>query len=173
MEGREHLQANQRQADEVKILAGFFAGEGHIGIRKGNKKQKAQSLYVEVGNTEAFWTRKFQELWGGSVRVSFPKVRHSLPYYHWSVKDSDAIKCLREIFPFLLGEKKQQAVIALKLAEIKDGHVGWYTPEQHASMERLKDELQELRRAVAETKRTSAPPVRNDSPTLLEIRATA
>jgi hypothetical protein len=170
MEGLVDIETgNQRQADEVKILAGFFAGEGHIAIRKGNKKQKAQSLYVEVGNTESFWAHKFQNLFGGSVSTTFPKRARALPYYHWSAKDSDAIRCLRAIFPFLLGEKRQQAIIALKLAEMKVGHTGWYTAEEHASMERLKEEMQALRRAAAETKRMSAQPMRSDSPILQVI----
>lgn len=167
---------NQRQADEVKILAGFFAGEGHIGIRKSNRKSKSPTLCIEVGNTERYWCELFQKHFGGSVRTRIAKKRlNHLPYHKWYVKDEKAAYVLRQLFPFLLGEKRGQVAIALQLAAIKAkkpnrgraGKNGHFNDMDIRSMERLEVELKEFRRAAAETKRTgvvSSP--RSDSPTL-------
>jgi hypothetical protein len=174
------MQDNQRQADLARrdlilVLAGLFAGEGCVQIRKSNRKSKSPSLVVELGNTERLWCDLLQDNFGGFTRVYFPKRQHSLPYHHWTIKDEKAAAFLDTIYPFLLGEKRQQAELGIQLAKIKaqrpnrnkTGKFGHFLPEEIASMERLELALKELRRAAAETKRASAQPVRNDSPTLL------
>lgn len=167
----ESRQANQRQADKgtIQILAGFFAGEGHVGIRKSAKKSKCPSVVVEVGNTEVVWCNLFQQHFGGYIRLYFPKRAKALPYYHWTLKDEQAALFLQTIYPFLIGEKRQQAELAIRVATIKlcrPSKGGHFNDEQLEVMERLEFNLRDLRRAAAETKRASAQPVRNDSPTL-------
>ena len=167
-------QANQKQADEVpiEVLAGFFAGEGCVSVRFSCKKHKTPEVIVEVGNTEKFWCDAFCKRFGGYVRVYFPKrYKNPLPYYHWTVKTLKAGDCLRELLPFLLGEKRQYALIALQVDAIKrprNGKQGHYKENEIVAMKRLEKELQDLRRAVAETKRMSAQPMRSDSPILAE-----
>ena len=170
---------NQRQATDIELatLAGFFAGEGYIGIRKSSKKSKSPTLTVEVGNTERIWAEAFQDFFGGNIRVALPKQYNSLPYHKWYIKDEAAAKCIRAILPFLRGEKLQQAFVALDLDAIKSkkpnrgrtGKAGHFCQSDIVEMERLEIKLQELRRAAAETKRKSTLSTRNDSPTLQVI----
>lgn len=171
---------NQRQADaDVEALAGFFAGEGYIGIRKSNKKSKSPTLTVEVGNTERYWAEQFEKRYGGNVRVAYPKRRNALPYHKWYIKDEKAATFLEDILPFLRGEKVQQAQIALRLNAIKSkkpnrgraGVLGHFNAQEIADMEVLELELKNLRCAAAETKRAYGSHTRNDSPTPQAIGA--
>ena len=171
--GGEISMDNQRQADELNLLTGFFAGEGSIYIRKSQKKSKTPTLYVDVGNTERMWCDKFQQRFGGRVRVSFPKRANALPYYHWITTDENAGDFLRTIAPNLIGEKRQQLEIALKLEAIKAkkpnrgraGVNGHFSVDDIAAMNRIEEELRECRCAAAETKRANAMSMRSDSPT--------
>jgi len=165
---------NQRQADaDVEALAGFFAGEGYIGIRKSNKKSKSPTLTVEVGNTERYWAEQFHERFGGSIRVAYPKRKNALPYHKWYIKDEKAGEFLEEILPYLRGEKVEQAEIALALMAIKAqkpnrgraGVNGHFNAEDIAHMVALEESLKLTRQAAAETKRAYASHARNDSPT--------
>lgn len=170
---------NQRQATETElaILAGFFAGEGYIGILKSTKKSKSPSLTVEVGNTERFWVEEFYRVFGGALRSSTPKRKNSLPYHKWYLKDEKAATFLREILPFLKGEKHNQALIAFELDAIKSckpnrgrtGKLGHFNFNEIVAMERLEHKLRNLRCAAAETKRMGASPARSDSPILQVI----
>jgi len=156
---------NQRQADVIdRDLAFFFAAEGSIYIRKSQKKSKSPTLYVDVGNTERHWCELYKTLFGGRVRVTFPKRRNALPYWHWICTDEVAGNFLRAIAPFLIGEKKKQLEIGLKLETIKAtkpnrgrcGVNGHFSHDQIVAMNRIEEELREYRRAVAETKRADA-----------------
>lgn len=168
---------NQRQAT-LAVLAGFFAGEGCIQLRKSNKHSKSPTLTVEVGNTERFWCEKFKETFGGSTRVRIAKKRPShLPYHKWYVKDEKAAEVLQELRPYLLGEKAPQLELALKAAAIKTqrpdrgrrGSAGHFTDLELSGLNALMLELEQLRFAAAETKRKSVQNiVRSDSP-ILEV----
>lgn len=168
---------NQRQA-MLAVLAGFFAGEGCIQLRKSNKHSKSPTLTVEVGNTERFWCEKFKEIFGGNTRVRIAKKRlNHLPYHKWYIKDEKAADVLQELKPFLMGEKAPQLDLALKAAAIKTqrpnrgrrGAAGHFTDEELKGLNSLVSELEQLRFAAAETKRKSVQNlVRSDSP-ILEV----
>lgn len=173
---------NQRQADLLPILAGFFAGEGSIGIRRSNKRSKTPTIWLEVGNTERAWCERFRQTFGGRVRVRIARKRlNHLPYYKWYVKDEAAGRVLNALLPFLLGEKRPQAEIAIAAVAIKAakpfrgraGKLGHFSPEAIAALERLATQLLETRRAAAETKRAQVePPPLSDSPILPAMAAT-
>ena len=181
METFDTIQGNQRQADVVELarFSGFFAGEGSISISGPQNHKNALNLWVMIGNTEREWVKAFKQVFGGSIYIEFPKrFKNAKPVYRWRLYNSDAANFLRAIFPFLIGEKRAQVEIALRFQAIKDQRDSQrynrrqpFSLEQLEQMERLKDELKELRRAVAETKRRDASPVRNDSPIPQEIVA--
>ncbi|MDE1767523.1 MAG: hypothetical protein KGJ90_07475 [Patescibacteria group bacterium] len=169
---------NQRQAAEVElaIMAGFFAGEGSVSLKKqyGGGRVKCPALYVSMGNTEKFWIESFQKQFGGSCYVEIPKNPKAKPVWRWRLHNAPARDFLIAIFPFLLGEKRQQAEIAIEFMKVKDARIAnwkWHTPEQLTAMERFADQMAELRRAVAETKRAIVTPLRSDSPTLPAMAA--
>jgi len=152
---------------ELATLAGFFAGEGSITISGG----KWPTLYAALGNTEKFWITKLHDLFGGALYIEQPKYAGAKYIFRWRVTGKGAEKFLRTIAPYLLGEKAEQLKLGLEFQTVKgsDTHFGSrYTDSQLSEMDRLHQEMQNLRRTAAETNRKDAQPVRIDSP-ILEV----
>lgn len=159
------------QADDIikATLAGFFAGEGCISFSHSSKKTKVPVLRLYVGNTEIVWPRMFQARYGGYLTTQIVKTKN-YPYYKWQIGDFKAETALLELLPFLIGEKVEQAHIALELINAKrtfsKGNKYYhFTEQERLSMEGIFDKLKECRRAAAETKRSKVSPTLCDSPT--------
>ncbi len=141
---------------ELATLAGFFAGEGTMSISGG----QSPSLYVGIGNSEKVWIDKFAALFPAAYYIEAPpkKFSHAKTMFRWRATGNRAANFLRTIKPYLIGEKSQQADIALQFQELKAGHKAPtpFSPEQRSQMDKLRNSLKELRRTAAETNRKDA-----------------
>lgn len=166
-------QANQRQADvsevELATLTGFFAGEGTISCAS---MKHYFTVYASLGNSERCWVKRFHELFGGSFYVETPKYLGAKHMFRWRVNGELVSPFLRAIQPYLKGEKAQQLEIALKMQDSKDaygkGLNHGFPAQLIVKLDMLHREMQNIRRAAAETNRKDATPLRSDSPTLVE-----
>ena len=148
---------------ELATLSGFFAGEGNVTISSG----KWPTLYVAVGNTEKFWIDKFYQNYEGAFYVEKPKYLGAKYMFRWRVTGKRAEAFLKQIQPFLQGEKAEQLKLGLKFQELKKLHrpnTKAYPPELKLEMEKVRRQLQKLRLAAAETNRKDASPWQSDSP---------
>jgi hypothetical protein len=153
---------------ELATLAGFFAGEGNITISGG----EWPTLYAALGNTERSWTERFFQTFGGSFYVEQPKYGGAKFMFRWRVSGKRAVKFLRAIQPYLLGEKAEQLEVALRFQALKTVSAPEkFSPELRLELDKVRAEMQQLRRAAAETNRVDAMPWRSDSPTLQVIGA--
>lgn len=92
--------------------AGFIDGEGTIGLKPGRQGTKA-SLCIQVAQVDPDPLLRLQALWGGSLRSrDARKVGHA-SYFHWFIWSQGALKCCREILPFL-SVKRSQASLAIE-----------------------------------------------------------
>jgi hypothetical protein len=98
----------------LSYMAGFFDGEGYVGILK-RKKKTAQSVshYVvlSLGQKDGATMDWIVNNFGGRIhRVKFDGS------YQWMCSDKKAYEVLKEITPFLK-YKKPQAELAIKFYE--------------------------------------------------------
>lgn len=120
----------QRSAeDELAWMAGFFDGEGSIGIQSSRHRDKGNvfyKLYVSVGNTEKVLLEPFRERFGGSIRVDKRKSvrtdKHDRvkDYYIWRCDARKAKYVIKQILLYLKHQKKiEQAILGLKFQNQK------------------------------------------------------
>lgn len=95
-----------------EYIAGFFDGEGSIGIYHKNNKQFHLRIQLtqnkDIVSTELF--RVFTDVFGGNL--SEQKTLSGGVKYNWQLNSDKAVKFLEEIEPFLV-LKKTQAQIAI------------------------------------------------------------
>jgi hypothetical protein len=104
--------------DNLKWMAGFFDGEGYVGIqfaRRGNFPNPR--LAVSVTNTDTRALAIFRERFGGSTPYGYlPKKNakpHHLKVYRWHLDGSKALAFLEVIVPYLV-VKKEQVELAIQ-----------------------------------------------------------
>jgi len=95
-------------------MAGFFDGEGCVGILK-HKKETAQSpsyyVYVSIGQRDGTIMEWIKGNFGGRIY----KVKRD-GSYQWGMSDRKAYEFLKKITPFLK-YKKPQAELAIRFTE--------------------------------------------------------
>ncbi len=134
---------------EAVYLAGFFDGEGSIGVYRQNGKTptapKRVRLCVNVGGTNEESIRRFQRRYGGYVYARKRAAAH--PRWHdawsWVVWDAPARAVLVDLLPFL-AVKREQALLAIQMPLVGRGYRR--TPEQSALAETL---VARLRKRIA------------------------
>lgn len=104
-------------------LAGFFDGEGSIGLAKsrtGKVGPYHYELRIAVAQVNPSPLYKFADLFGGSVHKQFPKKPHlgSKPLYKWGVSSDKAYRALVAMLPYL-DVKYEEAKIGIKFQESK------------------------------------------------------
>jgi hypothetical protein len=135
----------------IEYLAGYFDGEGTIGIQKrvGSKHRSnattSYQLTIKVANTYKPMLLEFQQRFGGHIAArgiskQFPNSR---PIYDWSVTGDAARAFLVQITPYLL-EKRSQAELASKLPFGQNPH----TIEEKELQETIYLEVRRLKRAA-------------------------
>ncbi len=98
---------------ETSYLAGFFDGEGCVGIYGG--KRKNLELSIKVSGAHRASIERFARAFGGKVYVSHRRARtpREKTIWTWSIYSARAKIALGEMLPFLL-VKKPEAFEALK-----------------------------------------------------------
>ena len=94
--------------------AGFFDGEGYIGLRFRQRLTGAGciDLNIEVVNRVSKPIQFLHETYGGSIIERQPSRGRKL-HHRWCINGSSAIEFLKRIHPYLM-VKKKQAEIAYK-----------------------------------------------------------
>lgn len=97
----------------LQYIAGFFDGEGYVGIH--TLKEKYFHVRVIIVNTNLKILQMIQDQFGGTI-IQRKRVRNNKPTYALSFSGSFAKIFLKSILPFLI-EKRGQTIIALQLAD--------------------------------------------------------
>jgi hypothetical protein len=104
--------------ESLKWMAGFFDGEGYVGIhfhQQGNFP--TPKLTVQVTNTDTRALAIFHERFGGSKWRSYPPKTgakpHHLKVYRWTLNSAKALAFLEVIAPHLI-VKKEQVELAIQ-----------------------------------------------------------
>ena len=104
--------------DTLFYLAGFFDGEGCIGL-ENVKALKAHKLQIQVDNIHKDQLLMFKKLFGGSMylvlRNKYNPNHHDI--WCWKLADRKAEYFLKTISPYLI-TKKKQALIALEYRKL-------------------------------------------------------
>lgn len=96
---------------DLSYLAGFFDGEGSIGIAGG-------SLCARVVNTNYPVLERFVHAFGGNIGLHFAGDERSRPRWVWRAYGDTAAAALTALLP-LLHEKAPQAYLGLQYRIVK------------------------------------------------------
>ncbi len=112
----------------VEYIAGFFDGEGCIGIyyssagrrRKDGTKSAVYRLSVSLGQTDPAVIRHLKDQFGGTVSFyeRSKKNPNRLDAWYWYITSKRAGDFLRAIEPYVIG-KRQQLLLALEFQNQK------------------------------------------------------
>lgn len=113
---------------ECAYAAGFFDGEGTIGIRRGHfaksHNRRWYQLYAGVVNTNVAIVEWFCGRWKGIVSHSPPSAPTSKPSDRWQLSGVNAQKFLVDVLPHLL-VKRPQAELGLAFQDFVElGQMG-------------------------------------------------
>jgi len=134
-----HLTKNQRG-----YWAGFFDGEGHIGIQvsKGKKYDgMSYSLRVGASNTIEQVIKELQELFGGSIYINY--INRRKPVFQWKVNSWRAFNFLSVVYP-LLKIKKERAYLGIQFQKVTGFRRGKLTQVEIAQRKLLGQKLKLL-----------------------------
>lgn len=98
------------KAIEAAYMAGFFDGEGSLGmyIAAGSRKKHYHYSRAQVGNTDREVVQRLHDLYGGSLitrNVSNKALPTALPVHVWLVTGERCNQFLTDIVPFLRQKK--------------------------------------------------------------------
>ena len=100
---------------DLAYFAGFFDGEGHIGIYP-------KKYLATIGNTDKLPLERAKELWGGSITYQDRGLNQRI--WRWSVYGANSRKFLEDILPYVLNKKAQIEVYLRVLDVIPKGAQG-------------------------------------------------
>ena len=100
----------------LQYLAGFFDGEGSIGINASPRKDKSQKLYcslrINVANVHPDVINELYLRFGGSIDIVNVGKTNRRQAYRWMIACKKAASFLEAIYPYLV-VKREQAKLAL------------------------------------------------------------
>ncbi len=127
-------------------MAGFFDGEGYIGIQKRQRgKYTEYYLVISIGQNDGKQIDWVQKNFGGFVH----RVKRDASFF-WIARDLVAYKILKRIVPHLK-YKKPQAEIALKFYEEREERKRRISKEEMDRRESLLLELKRLKRIFTDS----------------------
>lgn len=86
---------------DIRYIAGFFDGEGWVGIEKYGGRTR---IVVSIGQVDNRPLKKIQEQFGGLLRL---RLKSNDSYiYEWRVRDRRAINFLVAIRPYLIVKRQ-------------------------------------------------------------------
>lgn len=104
--------------EDCAYAAGFFDGEGHIGIRMNGPYK---SLHISIGQTSLPVLEWFQEFYGGNIYEYKNGTRGgSKPFWQWSIVGTRARIFVKQIRPFLRVKHDQADTAVRKWEERND-----------------------------------------------------
>lgn len=105
---------------ELAYIAGFFDGEGNVGLYHRNKNSNTLTLSVALYNTNPIPLMRCKELFGGCIcsQKSQAATEHDWrTEWAWRATTKKAEHFLRQVFKYLI-IKKEEAAIALESRKI-------------------------------------------------------
>ena len=143
-------------SEELAYLAGFFDGEGSIGVYESMVKNRpsattrslVQALRIGVAGTHRESIARLQRRWGGTMvpenrRTLLPN--HKLTWY-WTVTGSRAKTVLEQLLPYL-SVKREQAALALMTPISRTGYHS--TDDERETRHRISQQLKQMKVEVA------------------------
>ena len=132
-----------RSLAELAWAAGCFEAEGNVRIDSTTKRNNG-ALICAVVNADSQIPLFFQERWPASCRV-FPGVRaEHRSTLHWIAASQQAAGFLREILPFLRGEKRLKAELGIEYQAQKENSRYNRTAEYKAIQEEYFQAMKKL-----------------------------
>lgn len=132
-------------------MAGFFDGEGCIQIRKSSKGGSVYyNLLVGIDNTDPRPLLIYQERFGGVVKLrersKDERRKGWRDVWRWNIMAQQAETFLRAV-EFLLVNKREEAILALRYRDTLVGHTGPYKDpvRSRQRIEEVRTELSELK----------------------------
>jgi len=132
---------------EIGYLAGFYDGEGYVGISKG--KRDSYSLSVEIANTNFDMLKIYETKFGGKIRLIKKEEEHYKEKYHWDITNHNALPFLKYIQPFTI-VKRQQIDLAIEFQEWHNQVKIIKTPEQKKKAEWYYNTLKDMKQETGE-----------------------
>src|SRR5229473_1456834 len=114
---------------DINYLAGFFDGEGYVGIirtvRKDRKLDNGEDstsyqVVATVAQSNCNILREYQSRWGGWINMGWKNPKQTKQVYTWRVTGDGVRAFLKDISPFLV-EKREQALLAIQLPSANVG----------------------------------------------------
>jgi hypothetical protein len=134
---------------ELAYLAGFFDGEGSVGIYNTSNRRRATrgfQMKVTVSQTDPLILNEIKEHFGGTLLVCRDKAATVRTCWQWTASSLIAAAFLRAVLPHLR-QKREQAELALQfqaeLAKQSRGHA--VTPESTTIRVGLAERLKALK----------------------------
>lgn len=97
-------------------MAGFFDGEGSIGV--GRRKSHQHVLQVSVGQIDPTPLHLFKDRYGGSITMQRRSRQSSThrDFHYWTTSSKKAGRALADLLPFLI-VKRPQATLGLAIQD--------------------------------------------------------
>ena len=126
-------------------LAGFFDGEGSIGLY-WNKAQKIYVPIIQVSNTNKTIIKELQDKFGGYVNSRQRKASYKL-IWDWNIRDGKKrIPYFIETMTPYLRQKKEEAKTLMEFCNTLTKGGKTITPKLQAYRKKLAEELKSLKR---------------------------
>lgn len=102
--------------------AGFWEGDGWAFVRKSPTRKSAY-IVAGVTNTDQSVLNIFVDQWGGRLRQRNGTALSRKPVFEWRLESAKAEIFLRDIYPFVMGQKRATVseLLALRDQQHKDG----------------------------------------------------
>ena len=126
-------------SEEKAWVAGFFEGEGCVLITK------ELVLRVTVTNTDVKLLTKLKELCGGDITKGGVS-RKGTHVKRWRIANNKAYGFLRDILPYLVGNKKDEVELALQFEQLMNNGGKRLSEELISARTKIRLGLQILKR---------------------------
>ena len=141
---------NDRRLD-LAWAAGFFDGEGYIGInpaRRSRNNTRSYTLVTTVGQVGPEPIHKLQSILGGRVYRYEKRPDNRGAVSVWQASSGSAAMALSMMLPFLV-VKSEQAALALEFQRTKGSRPGAALTDEEAARQRAySNRLKELRAKI-------------------------
>lgn len=123
----------------IQYIAGFFDGEGTIGVSLEHGKYHTLRIYM--GNTDEQIIRDIKNFFGiGGIYITTSKLS-TKPFYIWCIHAKTGSKILENLLPYL-HVKKERAMLALELSKRMENKI--ITESEFAEREKIRFKIKSL-----------------------------
>jgi len=142
------LPTNGTRDQWICWAAGFFDGEGSIGIMK-DSKTRHYYLHLTVAQIDVASLQVLQGLFGGRINLREKRTEKRRAIHTWRLASQGARQVLEELLPFLI-VKHRQAELAIELCNDTANRWGVVTDEEVARRENIRQAISRLNHGLPE-----------------------